>query len=257
MTSRLHRERAHHDERFAEETRAPAARFYSVTSISKGLYQQLLTESAAESRDVLEYGCGAGGFAPDVAAAGKVIHAIDVSRTGVLAARRKAASVGVEGPLCFSVMDAENLAYADDTFDLLFGSGILHHLDLSSALEEVTRVLRPNGRAVFFEPLGENALIGLYRRLTPRMRSTDEHPLKASDLARLGECFGSVRIRHFHLLSLLAVGLRGSRIFERALSVLDWMDQRLFAVPILRRLAWVVVIDAHRPQGTRPRAPSV
>ena len=45
-------------------------------------------------------------------------NAIDLSKTGVLAARQKAAEAGIGGPLCFSVMDAEHLAYGDDTLVL-------------------------------------------------------------------------------------------------------------------------------------------
>lgn len=42
---------------------------------------------------------------------------------------------------------------------------------------------------MFFEPLGHNLLINLYRRLTPELRTEDEHPLVACDLERLVNYF--------------------------------------------------------------------
>src|SRR5438270_352918 len=59
----------------------------------------------------------------------------------------------------FAVMDAEHTTFPDASFDLIVGSGILHHLDLDRTYTEIARLLAPGGRAVFVEPLGHNALI--------------------------------------------------------------------------------------------------
>ena len=61
---------------------------------------------------------------------------------------RNAASLGfdVDG----RVADAERLPYDDDTFDLVVGHAVLHHIpDVELALREVLRVLKPGGRFVF------------------------------------------------------------------------------------------------------------
>ena len=84
---------------------------------------------------------------------------------------------GLEDRLTFRVMDAEQLEFADDSFNLVCGSGVLHHLDLNRAYAEVARVLEPTGIGVFEEPLGHNPAINAYRRRTPEMRTVDEHPL--------------------------------------------------------------------------------
>src|SRR3546814_1101008 len=78
-------------------------------------------------------------------------------------------------------MNAEAMTFPDDSFDLVFGSGIIHHLDIDRAFGEIARVLRPGGRAVFIEPLGLNPAIELYRRFTPSARTPDEHPLLRRD----------------------------------------------------------------------------
>ena len=83
----------------------------------------------------------------------------------------------------------------DDSFDLVCGSGILHHLDLPAAMRELARVLRPSGRAVFMEPLGHNPAINAFRNRTPELRTPDEHPLLGKDLKLCRRYFGSVEVK--------------------------------------------------------------
>ncbi|WP_428491963.1 hypothetical protein [Rhodopila sp.] len=69
----------------------------------------------------------------------------------------------------------------------MFGIGIIHHLDTRQASREVARVLRPDGNAVFWEPMGTNPIIGLYRMLTPNARTVDEHPLAKTYIMTMQE----------------------------------------------------------------------
>lgn len=195
--SRLEREAEYHDQRFSEQARA-ADRFYAITASSKALYHQWIMEAASTPGNMLEYGCGDGGFSFDLAQIDKSVHAIDLSKKGVLVAREKAIVRGLSKNIAFSVMDAQRLAYSDREFDLVFGSGILHHLNLKAALAEIARVLKPDGTGVFFEPLGHNVFINLYRRLTPDMRSVDERPLKLKDFELFCQYFKKLEVRFFH-----------------------------------------------------------
>src|SRR5204862_217097 len=46
--------------------------------------------------------------------------------------------------------DAQELPFPDDSFDLVFGHAVLHHLpDLDVAFREFRRVLKPGGRVAF------------------------------------------------------------------------------------------------------------
>ncbi len=74
-------------------------------------------------------------------------------------------------------MDAHELVFPDDLFDIVVGNGILHHLDLPVCLASIERVLKPKGFALFIEPLAGNPLLKLFRVLTPRARTIDEKPL--------------------------------------------------------------------------------
>lgn len=66
----------------------------------------------------------------------------------------------------FVLMDAHNLKFEDETFDFVFGAGILHHLKMVPVLEEICRVLKPNGKILFVEPLGMNPVGKIVRAMT-------------------------------------------------------------------------------------------
>ena len=98
----------------------------------------------------LELGCGTGFFTLNLKLAGIIDtgHVTDLSPGMVEVAQRNARGLGfeVEG----RVADAERLPYDDDSFDLVMGHAVLHHIpDLDAAFAEILRVLRPGGRFVF------------------------------------------------------------------------------------------------------------
>jgi SAM-dependent methyltransferase len=148
------------------------------------------------------------------------------------------------------VMNGESLAFRDGSFDLICGLGILHHLNLDFSFRELSRTLKPTGSAVFLEPMGHNPLINAYRKLTPNLRTPDEHPLKAHDLQSATRYFGVVETRYFHLTSLLALPVKGTRVFPRMVQWLDALDQKLFGrFQTLRKHAWAVALIMAAPKA--------
>jgi SAM-dependent methyltransferase len=143
-------------------------------------------------------------------------------------------------------MNAEALTLPDASMDAVCGSGILHHLDLHRSLAEVRRVLRPEGFAVFVEPFGTNPIINLYRRLTPKMRTVDEHPLVPADFDLMRAQFSSVEVEFHNLLALAGAGLvkvgGGDRVVGRLHRADDWLFRRS---NLARRMAWVALIVLH------------
>ncbi|PCJ87761.1 MAG: hypothetical protein COA57_04190 [Flavobacteriales bacterium] len=99
------------------------------------------------SHQLLEIGCGTGLFTEKVSKATSAsITAIDISDDLLEVARKKLPEVS------FKIDDAMNLSFADESFNGVYGSSILHHLDMEKAIEEIYRVLKPEGRMVFAEP---------------------------------------------------------------------------------------------------------
>jgi ubiquinone/menaquinone biosynthesis C-methylase UbiE len=98
---------------------------------------------------VLEVGCGTGFFLLNLAQSGHVgeAHATDISAGMVQQCVANGARLGID--VHGRVADAESLPYADNSFDLVLGHAVLHHLpDLDAAFAELHRVLRPGGRLV-------------------------------------------------------------------------------------------------------------
>lgn len=245
--TRLEREANFWDTAHTEGLRAPAQRFYAIREGREALYRRWCYEAAAGlGRRALELGAFTGGAGFSLAWSGTDVTGIDISPATVNGANAIAQEHGLEDTLAYRVMDAENLEYEDATFDLVCGTAIVHHLDLDRVLPEVDRVLRPGGWAIFTEPMAGNPLIEAYRRRTPDMRTEDEHPLTPDDLGRLWDHFVHVEVEYFHLASLAAVPLAGSRLFGPALRVLERLDRRLFHFRTARGWAWYVVLRARK-----------
>jgi SAM-dependent methyltransferase len=247
--SRKQREAEFHDRAYTDETREKLwSSYYLIVDSSRRFYEEYLGARCRDA-DVLEYGSGLASEAFFLADRGaRSVTGIDISSVAVERNNQRARARGYER-VTFVVMDAETMDFEPESFDLICGGAILHHLDLERAYFELARVLRPSGRAIFIEPLGHNPLINLYRKRTPHLRTPDEHPLLTEDLELASRYFGSVRARFAHLSSLAAVPFRRSRFFANLVGALDDLDRTLFRfVPALRRYAWQVVIELSEPR---------
>ncbi len=251
MTDRIERERDFHNRRFsATEPEQMRNRVSIVTKVA--LDETYRTIGAlCVGREVLEYGCGQG--EGSLLVAGKygagAVFGIDISDVAVEQARRHAANDGITN-VEFAVMNAEAMDFEDDAFDLIFGFGILHHLDLDVALRELARVVRPGGSCVFLEPMGHNPFLNLYRRLTPHLRTPDEHPLLVRDYEIFRRHFGHLETRYVNLSTLATIPVAswpgGPRLVRAAAGV----DRTVLrALPFLGRYAWNVVLTFSRPRS--------
>jgi ubiquinone/menaquinone biosynthesis C-methylase UbiE len=106
----------------------------------------------------LELGCGTGFFLLNLIQAGVARRGsvTDLSPGMVKVATRNGQSLGLD--IDGRVADAEGIPYEDNTFDLVVGHAVLHHIpDVELSLREVVRVLKPGGRFVF---AGEPTTVG-------------------------------------------------------------------------------------------------
>lgn len=244
---RVARERSLHNLRFRhpDERSRKVARFYSIT---RSIHDALRAELAMciPGTMALEYGCGIGSSNMFRLAQRRCrVLGIDISEVALQQARRR--SEGLRGGICFIQMDGEVLGFGDNSFGIIYGAGILHHLDLSQALPEICRVLDPGGFAVFLEPLGHNPFINIYRYFTPQIRTPDEHPLLHEDIRHLSDQFDHVEVRYFYLTAIIAALIKPRGLQSMVLDALESLDARLFRIPGLRRQAWQVLIKLSKP----------
>jgi ubiquinone/menaquinone biosynthesis C-methylase UbiE len=101
------------------------------------------------SRDtaLLEIGCGMGTDLLQLAKRGFDVTGIDLTEEGISLARKRFQMHNI--PARLKIGDAENLDFDNDTFDVVYSFGVLHHTpDTQKAIDEVNRVLKPGGLAV-------------------------------------------------------------------------------------------------------------
>ena len=99
---------------------------------------------------ILEIGSGAGGHSALFARHGARVTSVDLTLSRVRSTRAKFELMGglASGTAALQC-DAENLPFADGSFDIVYSNGVLHHTpNTEAAIAEVHRVLKPGGRAV-------------------------------------------------------------------------------------------------------------
>jgi len=175
-------------------------------------------------RAYLDVGCAMGFYVERLASLGWQAFGVDISEYAVEQGRLR----GVEGLL---VGRADDLPYADDSFDFVTSIDVIEHVDAGSAaamVEEIRRVLRPGGLSFVATP---NFVSNQYwNRYTPGFVDRDAthvnylsaHSLRAL-FAHFRECeiYGHTPfVEQFHAFEL-------SRGFE----------SRLFRLPAVDRLA--------------------
>ena len=199
----------------------------------------------AKNNVVLDYGCGIGSITEKIAKSQpKKICGIDISDISIDKAKKKSNELNLN--IDYSVDNCESTNFNNETFDLVYGSGILHHLELKVAAKEINRILKKNGEMVFLEPLGINPFINLYRKITPNSRSIDEHPFIEKDFAYLSSLFNSVKINYYGFFTLVFFLFykdpKNSWIYKFSYK----LDNFIFKINFLKKLAWSVMIVAKK-----------
>jgi len=123
----------------------------------------------------LEIGAGTGYFSLHMLMAGVIDEATctDISPGMIEALRGNADQLGLD--VTTEVCDAEALPFEDESFDLVLGHAVLHHIpDLNQAFAEFFRVLKPGGVVIF---AGEPSRNGDRIAQLPKRAATTAAPL--------------------------------------------------------------------------------
>jgi ubiquinone/menaquinone biosynthesis C-methylase UbiE/uncharacterized protein YbaR (Trm112 family) len=189
-------------------------------------WSELFDRFGLERGEVLEIGAGTGVLTLGLLRQGAVGHitATDVSHKflSMLAPRLEPFSTAVSLVAC----DANVPHFAEQTFDVVVGRSILHHLlDYDETLRQCSAVLKPGGAAIFFEPvlegkiivamlmsliLGADAMAGGHRlsaEQRKRMKATIGHQMKSTTYPQDRESLSRLEDKYiFHIEQMKQAG---------------------------------------------------
>lgn len=96
---------------------------------------------------LLEIGCGMGDDTAQWAKRNMKVTAIDLTEPAVECTRKRLQVCGLDAEV--KTGNAEYLDFPDNTFDIVYSFGVLHHSpDTPKTIEEARRVLKPGGKAL-------------------------------------------------------------------------------------------------------------
>lgn len=251
MTERLDRESHFHDEFRAVHLHSGDPKYsaykkwYRAGDSGKKWLDARLRRDLP-GRKALDFACGDGHIAVEMAQVGGDVVGIDISPASVDLARRAAAEAGVNAT--FAVMDALATDFADDTFDVIVCAGVIHHMDPVAAYRELARIVKPDGVVYAIEGLGHNPLINLYRKKTPHLRSPDEQPLRRWEVEAAHASFQSAKFRFFSLFALASAPFERTPVGKPLKTILGLLDQIALRIPAIQYQAWMVGMELRAPR---------
>lgn len=224
-------------------------KYYSTVQLIREYGERWVEEKVAD-KIFVDYACGNGERSIHAALSGaKLVIGIDLSDISLENARQAAAEAGVGDRCHFIQTDCENTGLPANSVDIVYCSGVLHHLDLSYAFPEIRRILKPGGCALALEALDYNPLIKLYRNMTPSMRTEWEknHILSLKDVRFASRFFEVRNVKFWHLFSILAVVFRNNEeVKTAALRILNALDKIVLRIPGVRLMAWMFTFEVHK-----------
>lgn len=198
-----------------------------------------------EGKTVLDYGCGLGDNSVLLASRGAKVVGVDISPELIELAQKRLDQHNLGEQSEFRIGSAHELPLEDESVDVVFGMAILHHLDLKISSEEVFRILKKGGRAIFLEPVRNSKFIKFIRNLIPYEQpdiSPFERPLTDAELKNYAAKFTGYRSRAFSLpfVNLLEVLQMPEKTLHSAMKI----DEKILQnAPFLNYYASIRVIE--------------
>ncbi len=216
---------------------------------------------------LLDVGAGLGESSVYFALLGAEVTTSDLSPGMVALAVRLGELHGVK--LHGVVTPGESLGVPENSYDIVYSANTVHHVtDKPQFFEQLRRALKPGGRFFTWDPLAYNPLINVYRRMATKVRTEDERPLTFGDVALARKYFSEVEHREFWILTLVLfckyflidrIHPNQKRywklIYEETPRSLWWwqplraLDEILTRAPLVRRLAWNIVMTGRKLTG--------
>jgi SAM-dependent methyltransferase len=204
------------------------------------------------NKRVLVFGCGDDNTTVLLALKGAEVWAFDISEEAIRLQEKMALANDVQDRIHLFVCAAEEFPFAPNSFDLIVGTAILHHIPdhLSRLPQQLAPVLDRNGRALFVEPVILSPALGRLMAWLPGHQdiSPGERQLTDGDIGHFGKCF-RVTPHYFCFLArldrfILNMPLEDAPAWQRLIvNVIHRFDSIILSVSFLNRLAGVAVLE--------------
>jgi SAM-dependent methyltransferase len=205
---------------------------------------------------ILDYGCGSGKSSVVLAQNGAEVFGFDISENSVKVGKRRAKVNGVEQNAHFLVASGFALPFPSDWFDCVFGYEVLYYLNGRISFgDEILRVLKPGGKAIFCEALAGNKILGgvrkILRFITRTVNRTGGTPLTVEDIDQEFEKPATIETYPINILGMARRILAGRGFVpETALRALKGVDRFVLGrYPDARKWCGeiVIVVSKYRP----------
>lgn len=211
---------------------------------------------------LLDLGCGAGENSVYFSQLGARCVASDYSPGMVDVALKLAERNGV--PVEGRVINAMDIDFPDNTFDIVYASNLLHHIpNPEITIREIHRVLKPGGKMCFWDPLKHNPVINVYRKMATEVRTEDETPLDINIVKYVRSLYSKTDYDTFWIATLWIflqfyliekVNPNKERYWKKIIIEqdrlapmyrrLERLDKFLKKLPLMKRMAWNIAIVA-------------
>lgn len=157
---------------------------------------RLVDFPAFRGRRLLEVGCGVGIDLVRFARAGAAVTGVDLAEVSIDLARKNFQHNGLAADL--RVMNAEELEFEDDVFDVVYAHGVLQYTaDPQRMIRELVRVLRPGGEGILMVYNRHSWLNALSKLMRVELEHQDAPVLRkysAGEFRRMLKPFSRTRI---------------------------------------------------------------
>ncbi len=217
--------------------------------------EKILNKISKNFKDILDYGCGVCSFYKYINS--KYVDIIyigtDISFSMINIGKKEFKNINLV------VADGEILPFKNNSFDLIIGRGILHHLqNPEKGIKEISRVLKNNQQIIFSEP-NNNILLSIPRFIAKKITKhfTETHiSFKRKELIKMlkNNDFKIKSIENFGYLAF-PFGLPDIIPILRLMplsffKILIKIDNILSKIPYIKTLSWHIIILAEKDTKT-------
>jgi len=231
-----------------ERERRPWNSYWRTYEVPIDFFKNLNNQKAT----LLDFGCGPGDNSLRFSRIGYYVIGFDISEANIENCKKLFAKNNQSEKATFLVSVAESLPFEDESFNVVSGIDILHHVDIPVAIKEVRRVLKSGGIAIFREPIEVPFLdfirnTRLVKFFVPNEASLenhiteDERKLNINDFKALEKEFPNISIERSLILSRFDKFLRSKN--NKKASILEKIDYLLCKIiPFYSQLGGAAVI---------------